>query len=306
MSAEIWAAYSVRDHLSKNAFLADVVMYDHLVVPVPPPGDTTEWDRWEEEKNSWNPERQRELLDALEPVVTEVPWTDWRRAAWEREFFKSRVQTSVGFNKSLAFELTAAGLFDVVPAMAKPVVATTPFTALDDLARELQITQTGPGRRLLPGSVVSAVVGREILLPSDPARSETELLEEAVLVTTTNSDYRNARANLHARLADFSRDGFTDLESLRAAVKAINEDLGEMERAVRKRQIWVWAHRVFSFSQIVLGALAAPINPISLGLVVTGIGEWTTSEFLADSTDPARRAPDIAMLLDVKRELVLG
>ena len=32
MAAEIWAAYSVRDHLRPNAFLADVVMYDHLVV----------------------------------------------------------------------------------------------------------------------------------------------------------------------------------------------------------------------------------------------------------------------------------
>ena len=60
MAAEIWAAYSVRDHLRPNAFLADVVMYDHLVVPVPPPGDTTQGARWKDE-NSWKPERQREL-----------------------------------------------------------------------------------------------------------------------------------------------------------------------------------------------------------------------------------------------------
>jgi hypothetical protein len=274
------------------------------VVPVPPAGDTKEWARWEEPSNNWNPERQRELLDALGPVVTRVPWTEYRRGLWESSYLKSRSQTGVGFSKSLAFELTAAGLFDTVPAMAKPVVATTPFTSLDDLTSELVITRTAPGERL-PGSVVSAVVGRQILLPSDPSRSETDLLKEAVRVTTTNSDYRNARASLHARLADFSRDGFTDLPSLQAAVKAMNESLGEMERAVQKQRIWVWAHRVFSFSQIVLGALAAPINPISLALVATGIGEWTTSELLADSRDPRRRAPDIAMLLDVKRELRL-
>lgn len=176
---------------------------------------------------------------------------------------------------------------------------------MDDLARELQITRTAPRIRL-PGSVVSAVVGREILHPSDPSRSETDLLKEAVHVTTKNNDYRNARANLHARLANLSRDGFTDLVSLRAAVDAINDDLGEMERAVRKQKIWVWAHRVFSFSQIVLGALPAPINPISLAFVATGIGEWTTSELLTDSKDPSRRAPDIAMLIDVKRELRFG
>lgn len=128
MAAEIWAAYSVRDHLRPNAFLADVVMYDHLVVPVPPPGDTTQWARWKDE-NSWKPERQRELLDALGPVVTRVPWTAERQAVWESSYLQSRSQIGVGFSKSWAYELTAAGLFDVVPAMAKPVVATTPFTS---------------------------------------------------------------------------------------------------------------------------------------------------------------------------------
>lgn len=100
MAAEIWAAYSVRDHLSPNAFLADVVMYDHLVVPVPPPGDTAEWDRWEEPENGWEPKRQGELLDALGPVVTRVPWTKNRRDFWENSYLKSRSQISAGFSKA--------------------------------------------------------------------------------------------------------------------------------------------------------------------------------------------------------------
>jgi hypothetical protein len=83
--------------------------------------------------------------------VTRVPWTAERQAVWESSYLQSRSQIGVGFSKSWAYELTAAGLFDVVPAMAKPVVATTPFTSLDDLARELQITRTAPRIRL-PGS----------------------------------------------------------------------------------------------------------------------------------------------------------
>jgi hypothetical protein len=303
MSAEIWAAYSVRDHLKPNAFLADVVMYDHLVVPEPPADEPEEWGHWE--GNLWEPGKQREFLDVLGPVVTRVPWTRTRRDVWERDYSRSRSETSLWLRRSLAFEMTADGLFDVVPAMAQPVVATTPYTSLDDLTHDLQITRTEPDSRL-PASIVSAVVGREIMVPSDSSRSEMDLLKEAVKVTTTNDDYRNARAALHTRLGDFSRDGFTDLDSLRAAVKAINQDLEDMERAVRNRRIWVRAHRVFSFSQIVFGVLAAPFNPFSVGLVVTGIGEWTTSEFLSDSTNSARKAPDIALLLDVKHELRLG
>jgi hypothetical protein len=32
---EIWAAYSVTDHLAKKAFVADVMLYDRLVIPIP-------------------------------------------------------------------------------------------------------------------------------------------------------------------------------------------------------------------------------------------------------------------------------
>ena len=32
---EVWAAYSVRDHLGKKPFVADVMLYDRLVIPTP-------------------------------------------------------------------------------------------------------------------------------------------------------------------------------------------------------------------------------------------------------------------------------
>jgi hypothetical protein len=33
--AEVWASFSVFDHLKPRAFLSEVVMYDRLIVPVP-------------------------------------------------------------------------------------------------------------------------------------------------------------------------------------------------------------------------------------------------------------------------------
>ena len=33
---ELWGTFSVMDHLREGAFLAEVIMYDRLLIPVPP------------------------------------------------------------------------------------------------------------------------------------------------------------------------------------------------------------------------------------------------------------------------------
>lgn len=301
-SAEIWATFSVFDHVSPGAFLSEVVMYDKLVVPVPPRDEPAEWGRWEEEK--WDPARQRMLLDALGPVVERVEWNQIRRGVWEQAYALARTTGGTHLRRTLAGKTTADGLFDRVPAMAQPVVATTPYTSLDELTSDLGIARsTEPSA--LPAATVSAVVGRQLLVPSDDSRSETELLSEAV-AGVTSADYRNARAALHRRLQRFTRDGVTDSESLEAAAREIKEASDDMERAVQKRKIWTAARRVFSFAQIALGGVLTPLTPIGIGLIVVGVGQFTVTEKLADPNGPERDAPDIAMLLDLRKELQLG
>ena len=60
MGREVWGTYSVRDHLREHPWAADVLLYDRLVVPVPPepgdPRDPAEWARWQD--NGWQPGRQ--------------------------------------------------------------------------------------------------------------------------------------------------------------------------------------------------------------------------------------------------------
>ncbi len=90
MSHELWATYSVNDHLTPRRLAADIMLFDRLVFPVPEtakipgrpdqPGpvewtiDPAEWKRWEEAKPSWKPAAQQELLKLLAPVVRKVPW----------------------------------------------------------------------------------------------------------------------------------------------------------------------------------------------------------------------------------------
>lgn len=51
---ELWGTFSVTDHRRRRAFIADVLLYDRLAIPIPDGVD--EWNRWE--RSGRDPERQ--------------------------------------------------------------------------------------------------------------------------------------------------------------------------------------------------------------------------------------------------------
>jgi hypothetical protein len=92
---EIWGTFSVMDHLRRGAFIAEVVLYDRLVIPVPPDPELAEtpedrafaqnqWQRWEDRK--WEPKRQLELLEILRPVAEPIEWDRQHHEQWAKEF----------------------------------------------------------------------------------------------------------------------------------------------------------------------------------------------------------------------------
>jgi hypothetical protein len=75
----LWGTFSVADHLRERPFVADVLLYDRLVVPVPA-GDA-ELARWQQRKR--NPELQAALLKLIGPnIVVRAPWNEQRRKHW--------------------------------------------------------------------------------------------------------------------------------------------------------------------------------------------------------------------------------
>src|SRR4051794_35219779 len=103
---ELWGTFSVMDHVKEGAFLAEVVMYDHLVIPVPPDPKNAktewerafaeqQWERWTSEK--WAPERQRDLLEIIKPVATPIEWTLDRHNMWATEYEKSKQEAAKQF-----------------------------------------------------------------------------------------------------------------------------------------------------------------------------------------------------------------
>jgi hypothetical protein len=84
---ELWGTFSVRDHLVDRAFVADVLLYDRLVIPtLPEDAPETDW------PPEWNLKKQKALLGDLGELAIPIPWDKDRRDAWQKRFDDTRVE----------------------------------------------------------------------------------------------------------------------------------------------------------------------------------------------------------------------
>jgi hypothetical protein len=312
------------DHLRKGAFLAEVVLYDRLVIPVPPDPQRAKCDedrvfaekqraRWEHQ--GWQPDRLDRLIAILGPLVEPIEWDRQHHQAWTQQFAeyvtkKSPTQTADLVARIMAGWVTGQVLLNDLPAKAKGAVAVAPFDSLVQLTKDLGIAESQPlpyrlhASQGLPGSLVSAVVGREFLVPTDPEWDEFDLLREAVEVVA-NEDYRAARHNFHAVMLGFVRDQQTDYDSVKGAVEAMERELGQLEQLARNRKLWRRAGHAFFFTNVVAGAAAGPVGAAAGVAVGAAIGKYTTSQHLGNPANPHANGPAGALLHDAQRQLRL-
>ena len=79
MAKQLWGAHSVADHCVARAYVTDVILYDRIVVPVPPHDEPDEIKRWQAQ---WDPERQGTLLAALGDFAHRIEWSSELRDEW--------------------------------------------------------------------------------------------------------------------------------------------------------------------------------------------------------------------------------
>src|SRR4051794_35765125 len=104
----LWATFSVADHKRKRPFVADVLLYDRLVVPIAAGED--ERDRWR--RLHRDPDRQERLLDIMGDLALRVPWSLQRHQQWAERYGGSTRQTA-GVEAAVRDDLAHAVEFDV-------------------------------------------------------------------------------------------------------------------------------------------------------------------------------------------------
>jgi len=133
MSKQVWGTFSVKDHCEPNAFVAEVMLYDRLVIPVPP--DDKERARWRE--SGWQPERLDKLLEILGDRAYVVNWDDERQKRW-----KARYDAGADIAQAVpdwAFAATRTELTQGLPRHVTGIQVITNYTAMAELERDLRL-----------------------------------------------------------------------------------------------------------------------------------------------------------------------
>ena len=300
MPLQVWGTFSVSDHLAQRPFVADVLLYDRLVVPVP--GDDV--DRWH--RNKWEPDKQASLLSVLAggDLVRQVVWDGGVRDDFERAWEQERKRAEGGeraegrYRGGLAMmanpmAATRGVLFKEAeekrdreffarnPDVVVESVAAYPSFERFDRARQPapaqpELRQSAPTLGAADAPELSSVFGWEFFVPNDDVRSDEDLLADAVELACKPS-FRTARAEFHETRAQLyahggcSRTLWADME------KRVDRYRDEC-RASRLKTTSAYAFWIAGAGAALAGLLLPPAMPIIGGVLFGGAG------FLTDHT----------------------
>jgi hypothetical protein len=251
MTRQIWGCYSVADHLEPRAFVADLLLYDRLVVPTPSADDLQ---RWEEQ---WDPARQARLLDILGPFAERMEWSPGLREQFALEWSPANLAYDIDLENSNALASPsnpfAVSRMIISQELGKKVFdergdvrAIAVYAKPDHFDREWGMTRTMPfirrTTRVRPGNLrevagpealeqqrIAKVVVTRLLVPDEGVSDEEVLARTVDLVS--RPDVAARRAEFHQLVASLQADNLSD----ETIVGEVEDLLDELNRLVRRR-----------------------------------------------------------------------
>jgi hypothetical protein len=275
---ELWGTFSVRDHLEQRPFVADLMLYDRLIVPVP--ADQEEHERWERPDFAWDPVRQSKVLEAIhrleqkhdQELILRIPWDEARRRVFSDTMTRARAAglevdgyqwTAGQLLSDREVKRTASG------SAIKPrvIAAYVSRTALEKelIVEEIEADDAATNR---PGTQQLAIaVGRSFLVPdADEEPSEDldlELVGRAATLATKAS-FRDKRAAYNDWIERAVRERLTTKE----AVRKMDALLKDYELEVRAEKMATRIEQAFLVTGVALGVAGHFFPPIWLGNVM--------------------------------------
>lgn len=284
---ERWGTFSVADHQRQHAFVADVLLYDRLVIPYPP--DEEERQRWY--TNGWKPDELDIRLDILGERARRVPWNEGARKLFDSRYDMAK---AAAFDSTDAFHSTRMLLTrDLLPETPEGVSKVWPVAAFSSLSDyEGESSKLPADRR----SQLGLVLKHRFLVPDEPGKSDVELLKKAVDIARRD-DIQGKRQALNKWQEDVIQEQIPDHK----AVEEMDELLRRYEKAVRKA-----THTVYwKFAFAVLPSAPAA-TPLGLAPAAAIGGLAALYRFVKFDMKPVVNAAETqaaAMIHDVRQEM---
>jgi hypothetical protein len=240
MSSERWGAFSVIDHIDAAALAADVLLYDRLVLPVPP--DEKEAKRWDE--HGWKPGLQKERLDVLGDLAEPAEWDDDRQRTYNREMNRLRHAGE----KVNGFQMTAIVLarepreIDVVGAYHSTSAFHQDYPVESDLNKK---------------AYIAYLLGQRFAVPKgDPETA----LKNAVKVARLD-EFKEHRLAMY----DWQQRVIAENVPANEAVTKMEGLLAKYNLCVEKAVKEVYYKFGFTVAGVVLGLAGAAASPLAAG-----------------------------------------
>ena len=267
MSRERWGTFSVVDHQHQRAFVADVLLYDRLIIPFP--SGAEERARWI--SIGWDPDRLDQNLKILGNTAIRVPWDQQKRDVFETRF--AAAKRAAFDTKNLAhakqsnldpFHVTRTLLaHEFLPDLPKGVSKVWPLAAYpsfnkyqEDTALETRRRKKAKERRQ---EKLVMVLSHRFLVPKDSRKSDTKLLEQAVNLAARD-DFKEKRAHFYKWQEDIIENDISDTK----AIEEMEESLKKYNEVVRKATTDVYWKFGFLVINVGLGLAGASFGePIS-------------------------------------------
>ena len=318
----LWATFSVADHLRRRPFVADVLLYDRLVVPVPDGDDETK--RWRDLKR--DPDRQHKLLEIAGELAIPIPWSIERSRLWASQYAAAQqagadeaaVRDDVA--KAVTFDANNIGAARHASSTQPPIAAGAPdpddpaymvtrlvlqdeFGSRKDralLARVPLIEEVETvvayssyrgfskergivhPRDDAPGGQPVFTFEWSFFVPSSSKRSDADLLRQAVDLAHAD-EIRTWRAAVQR----WRRDWFLRGTSDDAALADLEAMIADYRRAARRLKIEVRSRWGLAVAGAAAGALAVAFPPAGIAAAVLGLGSLVPAQQIPKELEAA-------------------
>lgn len=301
----LWGTFSVADHLRSRPFVADVLLYDTLIVPVPDGQD--EVARWRALNR--DPDLQRDLLDIVGDLGVAIPWSIERAGEWARRYTWDPGSASEALVRDDVAQAVAMEAHSIALSRASAAEAGVPdpddpafgvtrevladeFGSRKDQAMAAHIPRVGEVEAVVAygsyqdftkerGDVVNEMApgGQPVytfewpfFVPSSSKRSDRDLLREAVELAHTDEIIR-WRAAVQRWRRDSTLRGIPDDAAL-ANMEAL---IADFRRAATRRRIEVSSRWGLAVATAAAGVAAVFVPPLGIPAAVFGLGSLIPS-----------------------------
>jgi hypothetical protein len=310
--AQLWGCYSVADHKSDKAFVADVVLYERVVVPVPAAPDGSDWDV------EWEAAKQARLLKIMGEIALRIPWTPVRRAQWQQEWSAAQARDELlgpmHLTRMLISDEIAGRARGRADVRALPVYADAvafdrewrfrfalPFARRVSLARSIAADdhpEVPQGGVPIEHDKLAKLLVTRLVLPAQ-GRTHEEMLDRAVAFAG-NGRVAAWRAGFHEWLTEIASHGVSEARIEREAaqqVAAWNRRVKRKFTATTVRQSGTVVGGGLGISAAVWGGPLGPAAKVPVASATKVIADRIYSD------DPGERLPAGDLLAAAQRQL---